>query len=408
MEHPFTTEAAPVVIVGASIAGLATALSLSSIAGFQQIFVLEKSNDLESPIQGAAVLLSPNGLKAIRALGGVETLEQVLQEGSHIRGNIMLNNNDKNQNGRVIEDKTLEATGLPQVLIRWGVLRRIFRRLIDETSGIHVIPNVEATSYRRCCDGKRIQVFNSRDQVIQFHNEHNRDNTAFLLVAADGVNSCFSKLLYPGNLKDNGRINIKAVVQKSLFHEDGITYSYFHGNLACFAGPAGDDYSYWAISMLSSQENYVDEGTSLDVVKERLLTLLATVQAPEFIVDLIRATASQHIFVRRSQESKHVKQLYSPNDNVVFVGDAAHAVCPSYGQGACMALEDAVTLASYLKLEHNLTDALKKYSDKRRKRAQDMVRKSSERTKRAVQGQPAEDISQQWIYEWEPPACTRI
>ena len=125
-------------------------------------------------------------------------------------------------------------------------------------------------------------------------------------------------------------------------------------------------------------------------------------------MDLINATPWQHIFVRRSQESKHIQQLYSPKDHVVLVGDAAHAVCPSYGQGACMALEDAVTLASYLKLESNLTDALKKYSDERMKRAQDMVRKSSERTRMAVQGQPVEDISQQWIYEWEPPACTRI
>ena len=140
-------------MIGAGFAGLATALSLSSIAGVRPIFVLEKSNpqELESSNQGAAVILSPNGLKAIRALGGDETLKQVLEEGSHIRGNIMLHEMTRIQNGRVVEDKTLETTGLPQVLIRWGVLRRILQRLIDETNGIHVIPNVEATSYRSTC-----------------------------------------------------------------------------------------------------------------------------------------------------------------------------------------------------------------------------------------------------------------
>lgn len=52
---------------------------------------------------------------------------------------------------------------------------------------------------------------------------------------------------------------------------------------------------------------------------------------------------------------------------VVLVGDSAHAMQPSFGQGACTALEDAVTLA-------RCTDDLRLYDRKRRRRTQRIVR----------------------------------
>jgi 2-polyprenyl-6-methoxyphenol hydroxylase-like FAD-dependent oxidoreductase len=35
-------------------------------------------------------------------------------------------------------------------------------------------------------------------------------------------------------------------------------------------------------------------------------------------------------------------------DNIVLMGDAAHATTPNMGQGACMAIEDAVVLSNLL------------------------------------------------------------
>jgi 2-polyprenyl-6-methoxyphenol hydroxylase-like FAD-dependent oxidoreductase len=54
---------------------------------------------------------------------------------------------------------------------------------------------------------------------------------------------------------------------------------------------------------------------------------------------------------------------------VVLVGDSAHAMQPSFGQGACQALEDAVTLP-------RCTDDLRLYDRKRRRRTQRIVRMS--------------------------------
>lgn len=54
---------------------------------------------------------------------------------------------------------------------------------------------------------------------------------------------------------------------------------------------------------------------------------------------------------------------------VVLVGDSAHAMQPSFGQGACQALEDAVTLG-------RCADDLRLYDRKRRRRTQRIVRMS--------------------------------
>ena len=53
---------------------------------------------------------------------------------------------------------------------------------------------------------------------------------------------------------------------------------------------------------------------------------------------------------------------------VVLIGDAAHAISPSSGQGASMALEDAMVLAKCLRDIADLEQALTTYEQLRRER----------------------------------------
>ena len=61
----------------------------------------------------------------------------------------------------------------------------------------------------------------------------------------------------------------------------------------------------------------------------------------------------------------HAKDLWPSRtlhrDNVVLVGDAAHAMLPTLGQGACQCLEDAAVLASTVAAEDTLDQALRRY-----------------------------------------------
>lgn len=63
--------------------------------------------------------------------------------------------------------------------------------------------------------------------------------------------------------------------------------------------------------------------------------------------------------------------------NVALIGDAAHAMPPDLGRGACEALIDAVALADAIEATPSVTDALARYDRERRRPAQRLATMSS-------------------------------
>jgi 2-polyprenyl-6-methoxyphenol hydroxylase-like FAD-dependent oxidoreductase len=59
---------------------------------------------------------------------------------------------------------------------------------------------------------------------------------------------------------------------------------------------------------------------------------------------------------------------------VALLGDAAHAMTPNLGQGACQAIEDAVVLGAVARPGADLDAALDAYDRQRRPRTQAMAR----------------------------------
>jgi salicylate hydroxylase len=440
-------QACGTVVVGGGIAGLATAIALRTIAGVQNVRIWEQSpeHDFTNIRSGAAAQLGPNGLRALKLLSNEQTVQQVRDLGTELEGNaIMMMSKENTPEVLAIPDTTMQETGYPQVLVRWGVLRSVLidllpTELISNNMGGNISGYTCATSTNG--DSSIVQPIDPSGQVIT---DSNATSSIPLLVGADGARSTFRALVKQcqqqetcalndsnsngllvseqdlraakgADMKYRGRVNIKAVVEHTLpaeFHQ-GHSYSYFApgGGVACFAGPAGKGFTYWAISIADTVDavtgetkSFLDKSNTKDpkVIQQRLLEELDSLQAQEidFVFELIQKTDPSYILVQPSEEAQGLEDsLHSPDHRLVLVGDAAHAMSPAYGQAANFALEDAVTLAVSIRDHDSLEKAIEHYSQSRVKRCFEMQRKSAERAAKSMKGEAAEDVSK-WIFEW--------
>lgn len=81
--------------------------------------------------------------------------------------------------------------------------------------------------------------------------------------------------------------------------------------------------------------------------------------------------------------------FHSVDNHIVLLGDAAHSMCPHYGQGGSMAFEDAFVLAGLLaecRVPADFHRALRAYDCVRVPRANEIVRRSFERAGRLSLG----------------------
>ena len=86
---------------------------------------------------------------------------------------------------------------------------------------------------------------------------------------------------------------------------------------------------------------------------------------------LARATADREWIEWQARDAWPPRTLH--RGNVVLVGDAAHAMLPTMGQGACQAVEDAVVLAAAVAAGDSLNQALRRYEAARVPRVRRIV-----------------------------------
>ncbi|GHF56398.1 2-polyprenyl-6-methoxyphenol hydroxylase-like FAD-dependent oxidoreductase [Amycolatopsis bartoniae] len=92
--------------------------------------------------------------------------------------------------------------------------------------------------------------------------------------------------------------------------------------------------------------------------------------------------------------------------NVVLLGDAAHAVTPDLGQGACQAIEDAVTLAAALR-DEPVPAALARYDRERLPRTRMIAHTARRKGETAVSPNPLVHGLVALTTRWLPEAAVR-
>jgi 2-polyprenyl-6-methoxyphenol hydroxylase-like FAD-dependent oxidoreductase len=87
--------------------------------------------------------------------------------------------------------------------------------------------------------------------------------------------------------------------------------------------------------------------------------------------EVIRVTPEETIVTITAQDRPFLRRWGT--GRMTLLGDAAHPMLVSLGQGAALAIEDAVVLAGHLKEATDLSSALRGYEDERRPRTEALV-----------------------------------
>jgi 2-polyprenyl-6-methoxyphenol hydroxylase-like FAD-dependent oxidoreductase len=150
--------------------------------------------------------------------------------------------------------------------------------------------------------------------------------------------------------------------------------------------PCGHGLVYWAVGTAAEPGANDDP----DTIKQHLGSILEG--SPSYLRELIDATPPEAIIRAEIYDRDPASSWVA--GRVALLGDAAHLTSPFVGQGAGMAVEDAVALARELALTGGLEDqrmvsaALEAYQDKRLERANSTVLSARKRGKLLSMGNP--------------------
>jgi 2-polyprenyl-6-methoxyphenol hydroxylase-like FAD-dependent oxidoreductase len=190
------------------------------------------------------------------------------------------------------------------------------------------------------------------------------------LIGADGIRSLVRRHLFGDKaLRYRGYVGWRGIAPlvPPSYANGGLTEAWGRGGRFGIA-PVDASRTYWYASA-NCNEDWT-ESTS-----ERKLNLLERFgrwHAP--ITDLITATPNEQILVSRIYDAPALRGWWK--GNVALLGDAAHAMTPNLGQGACLAIEDAWTLGSAIGRTHAPNLAFAEYERARIDRAYSIRRQS--------------------------------
>ncbi|XP_019070140.1 monooxygenase 2 isoform X1 [Solanum lycopersicum] len=363
-----------IVIVGAGIAGLATAVSLQRL-GIRTL-VLEQGESLRTG--GTSLTLFKNGWKALDAIGvGNDLRSQFLEIQGRcfswlmISLGIRLENHwfifeeypricrmaIKSEDGRELRSFRFKDEDESQEV------RAVERRVLLETLASRLPPDAISFS------SKLANIERSENGETLLKLEDGIRISAKILIACDGIRSPVAKLMgfpepnYVGHCAFRGL----AYFPEGQPFEPKVNYIYGKGVRAGYV-PVSETKVYWFICYNSSSPG--PKITDPSILRQQAEQLVKN--WPTELINLINLTPDDTI-IRTSLVDRWLWPSISPpasTGSIVLVGDAWHPMTPNLGQGACCALEDSIVLTKKLaeaikSKRTSVEDAFKAYGSER-------------------------------------------
>jgi salicylate hydroxylase len=347
-----------VAIVGAGIGGLTAALAMHR-RGIE-VEVFEQSAQIAEI--GAGVSLSPNAIKAFRALGldgeiaaiGFESDHQVVRDGH--TGDVL---------SKVFRKGVYQKEfGAPYLSVHRADLVEVLRRQLPGTA---IRLGARCTGVETGSTGAR----------AQFAGGAQAD--ADLVVGADGIRSVVRQSLFG---QDTPRFT-GSICWRGLVPLDAFPPGLISTDLTLYMGPRSHVIHFMVrrgtlVNFVAHVEtaSWTQESWTQECERSEVMETFAGWHEP-----LLRLLGSSDRYYKWALYDRDPLERWSKG-RVTLLGDAAHAMLPHIGQGACMAIEDGYVLADVVAAQpERLDDALAHYERLRQPRTRRAVLEARARGK---------------------------
>jgi 2-polyprenyl-6-methoxyphenol hydroxylase-like FAD-dependent oxidoreductase len=332
-----------ILVIGAGIAGLATAVALQRRG--HDVTVIEERTDASS---GAGITIWPNALAALDEIG---LGDAVRDAGGRVTAGA-LRWRDGTWLRRPAHERLVKALGEPLVVIRRSALTEILADAVVDDTVQHGLSALELVATD---GGVRVRLSDSTT----------RETNA--VIGADGTRSVVARHLN-GTLTDRyvGYTAWRGVADHSL---DPEVAGEVMGPCIEFGHvPLGPDRTYWFATERAPEGRVAPQG-ELTYLKARFASWADPVPA------VLDATDPQDVLHNDLYDREQARQW--SRGPVLVVGDAAHPMRPHLGQGGCQGIEDAAILARFVDGDADVPTAFARFAAFRRPRVRSLVRESA-------------------------------
>ncbi|MCC9311490.1 FAD-dependent monooxygenase [Kitasatospora sp. RB6PN24] len=363
-----------ILVIGGGIAGAAAALALHK-AGYEPT-VYEAHPDTGADI-GAFLTLASNGM---RALAQFDAAEPVARAGFPITGM------------NVVDESGTELAAMPlgepdHPLTRYRCLRRA-----ELATALRAEVRQRGIPVRHAA---RLRTVTETATDITAHFADGSSASGELLIGADGLHSAVRRWLDPsdagpGYAGQRVFYGYSTAAPPPSAAPERITM--VRGSAAAFGylvSPAGETFWFARVPGAPVSAEETAEVTP-GQWRERLLPLLRPDRTET--AGIVAGTGEELMVTNALHLSPGLRWH---TGRAVLIGDAAHAASPATGQGASMALEDAVVLAKALRDAPTRAAALARYELHRRPRTERNMAVSAQLTANRAPGPTAPRDSEQ-------------
>jgi len=342
-------------IIGAGIAGPVTAIFLKKAGIDAQLFEAWP----HSTGIGGGLQIAPNGMHVLAEIG---LADEMIRRGSiaesfdfYSQSGVRLGSVNQNMKARFGQP----AVNMCRAALNEAILNKAWS------------DNVELAFEKRL-----VRIEDRADQPVIAHFADGTSAEGDFLIGADGVHSAVRQHVIPDGPQpfDTGLIGFGGFVPGSLIENTSIgqrvetTFgqSGFFGYGFC-SSDSRDGVMWWSTQPAHGIDAATFRAMSQDAIKRHLLNFHAGWHDP--IPRLLEA--AENIIVTATLDVATLPTW--SRKRTLLIGDAAHATSPHAGQGASLALEDAMRLGRLMQSEQEFGVTFEAFENERRPRAERVV-----------------------------------